>query len=290
MKNLLIFAVLILLSSCKSNYEFASNGFIVEGDEYFVNVDRSLSVYVGDHFTKQKNASNSGLQTINLNNDDKKIINKLHYLPKDYTVLFTGLSKENDGFRLISLINNKPTKLFSRENKMVSRVGFTIKETKEGKYYFQTQEINGNKVYHTIIPFKTDLGKEEFVSLIFLISIDKFKDFSMIEDLAISNASHYKNRYVFTPSRTEILCPEDSNRGHLDYRIPKEYVQSNYSLLKGYADSLGKRKLVIYRLVSPNQSYGSFVVCKGEYEVELTNLQHKLIWKDKILVKENLSH
>ena len=88
-------------------------------------------------------------------------------------------------------------------------------------------------------------------------------------------------------------CPDDSSRGHFDYRIPDQYIQKeNYTLMKGFSADRdeGKKQLIIYRLVQPGQSYGSFVVCKGNYQIELTDLRHNVIWKDTITVDKDLDN
>ncbi|KKX50946.1 hypothetical protein [Sphingobacterium sp. IITKGP-BTPF85] len=62
--------------------------------------------------------------------------------------------------------------------------------------------------------------------------------------------------------------------------------------MKGFSANTieGKNHLIIYRLVKPGQSYGSFVVCKGAYRIELTDLRHNVIWKDTITVDKDLDY
>lgn len=293
MRAIYILSWFFLLTSCRSAYQFTPKGFIVDGDEYFVNIARNLSVYVGNNFSNYDEKTKTGLQTSYLSYEDQKIIKKLGYDATKYTVLFNGKSIGDKTFRLISLINNKSDERFKSTKELLSRDGFEIKKTAEGKYYYRTLTLNKQVIYHAMVPFKQQLGKEEYVSLIYIIPEKHFKDFDQIEDLAISNASMYRQHYVFTPSRTEILCPDDSSRGHFDYRIPDQYIQKeNYTLMKGFsADSAaGDNKLIIYRLVQPGQSFGSFVVCKGVYRIELTDLRHNVIWKDRIIVDKGLEY
>lgn len=293
MKAIYILFVLFLLTSCRSAYQFTPKCFIVDGDEYFVNVERNLSVYVGDNFSNYDERTKTGLQTAYLSHDDQKIIKKLGYDATKYTVLFNGKSIGDTTFRLISLINNKSDERFKNTKELLSRDGFEIKKTAEGKYYYRTTTLNKQVIYHAMVPFKQQLGREEYVSLIYIIPEKYFKNFDHIEDLAISNASMYRQHYIFTPSRTEILCPDDSSRGHFDYRIPDQYIQKeNYTLMKGFSADRdeGKKQLIIYRLVQPGQSYGSFVVCKGNYQIELTDLRHNVIWKDIITVDQDLDN
>lgn len=289
MKILAILFTVIVLISCRSSYQFTPKGFIVEGDEYFVNVDRNMSVYVGNHFLNYDNNRKTGLQTDHLSKSDKQIIQKLGYSTSGYTVLFKGQSTGDSTFRLISLINNKTSERFKNTKALISKDGFSIKKTDEGMYYYQITTYNNQVIYHAIIPFKQELGKEEYVSLIYIIPEQFDHHLDQIEDLAISNASMYMQHYIFTPSRTEILCPDDSSRGHFDYKIPADFIQrENYTLMKGFLqDGDGTKKLIIYRLLQPGQSYGSFVVCKGIYQLELTDLKHRVIWRDEITVKHD---
>lgn len=291
MKILVILFTVIVLISCRSSYQFTPKGFIVEGDEYFVNVDRNMSVYVGNHFLNYDNNTKIGLQTAHLSKGDKQIMSKLGYHATHYSVLFNGKSRGDTAFRLISLINNKTSERFKNTKALVSRDGFSIKKTDEGMYYYQTTTYNNQVIYHAIIPFKQELGKEEYVSLIYIIPEQFDHHFDQIEDLAISNASMYRQHYIFTPSRTEILCPDDSSRGHFDYKIPADFIQrENYTLMKGFLQNGdGTKKLIIYRLLQPGQSYGSFVVCKGIYQLELTDLQHRVIWRKEIVVNNDHS-
>ncbi|MEN5087368.1 hypothetical protein ABE426_12940 [Sphingobacterium faecium] len=289
MKILVILFTVIVLISCRSSYQFTPKGFIVEGDEYFVNVDRNMSVYVGNHFLNYDKKTKIGLQTGHLSKSDKQLIQKLGYSTSGYTVLFSGQSTGDSTFRLISLINNKTSERFKNTKNLISKDGFSIKRTEEGKYYYQITTFKRRKIYHAIIPFKQELGKEEYVSLIYIIP-DRYNDhFDQIEDLAISNAAMYSQHYIFTPSRTEILCPDDSSRGHFDYKIPTDFIQrENYTLMKGFLQNGdGATKLIIYRLLQPGQSYGSFVVCKGIYQLELTDLQHRVIWRKEVVVNDD---
>lgn len=290
MRTIYILSCLILFNSCRSAYQFTPKGFIVDGDQYFVNVERNLSVYVGDDFSNYNEKTKTGLQNFHLSKDAQKIIKTLGYPTHHYTVLFSG--KSHASFELISLINNKSDERFKNIKSLISRDGFTIKETDEGKYYYQTTTINKQVIYHAIVPFKQELGKEEYVTLIYIIPEQLFKNFDKIEDLAISNASLYRQHYTFIPSRTEILCPDDSSSGQFEYKIPDMFVQpENYTLMKGYLEpGDGTKKLIIYRLLSPGQSYGTFVVCKGSYRLELTNLQHKLLWQDEIIVHNDIEN
>ena len=52
---------MIALTSCRSSYQFTPKGFIVEGDEYFINVERNISVYVGDNFLNYDEKTKTGL-------------------------------------------------------------------------------------------------------------------------------------------------------------------------------------------------------------------------------------
>lgn len=291
MRAIYLLFYITLFTSCQSAYQFTPKGFLVDGDDYFVNIERNLSVYVGDNFLNYDKKSKKGLQNLHISRADQHLIKRLGYKADDYTVLFTGKSKNDTAFRLITLINNKSEDRFKNTKTLISRDGFSIKKTVEGKYYYQTTTVKNQVIYHAIVPFKQSLGREEYLSLIYIIPKQDFKNFDIIEDLAISNASMFRSNYIFTPSRTEILCPDDSSRGHFDYRIPDQFIQKdNYTLLKGFlGGESDSNKLIIYRVVAPGQSYGSFVVCIGLYRIELTDLHHRTIWQDKVIVDKDLS-
>jgi len=40
--------------------------------------------------------------------------------------------------------------------------------------------------------------------------------------------------------------------------------------------------LVVYRVMKPNDFYGSFVTCKGDYEILYTTLKDKIVWQTKV--------
>ncbi|WP_104384891.1 hypothetical protein [Sphingobacterium sp. HMA12] len=284
-RTLLLFIALLLysiLSSCKS-YQIVPNGYTVEGDEYFINIDKELAVFLGDDVLKEENWQ-THVGPINVSKVDtkyKKVLKHLNYLDTAYKVLFTGRLKGKYSYDILAVINNFPN-IKGQKNHLLDLTTFQREENKEGRYFYSTTAFRGQQVLHFVIPFVDKLWQEKMVSMIFLLPAD-FNDIDWAKDIVLSNVAMYRDRYEFTPSRTEILCPDDGSRSHLDYKIPEEKInKTGYMLMKAYGNVNGKRTLVVYRLMKPKDFYGSFVVCKGDYEINYTTLQDKIVWQTKI--------
>ncbi len=284
-RTLLLFIALLLcsiLSSCKS-YQVVPNGYTVEGDEYFINIDKELAVFLGNDILRQENwnANTGPINVSKVNGKYKKVLKHLNYLDTAYKVLFTGSLKGKYTYDMLAVMNNSPN-VKGQKNHLLDLTTFQREENKEGRYFYSTTEFKGQKLLHFVIPFVDKLWQEKMVSMIFLLPAD-FNDINWAKDIVLPNAAMYRNRYVFTPSRTAIQCPDDGSRSHLDYKIPEEKInKTEYMLMKAYGNVDGKRTLVVYRLMKPKDFYGSFVVCKGDYEIIYTTLQDKIIWQTKI--------
>lgn len=274
--------------SCKS-YQMAPNGYAVEGDEYFINVDKNLAVFLGDDILREENWQ-SPTGPINVSKVDgkyTKLLKHLNYLDTAYKVLFSGHLEGKYAYDMLSLVNNYPN-VKGAKNHLLDLTTFQRDGNKEGRYFYKLDEFREQKVLHFVIPVNDKLWQEKMVSMIFLLPKD-FTDIAWAKDIVMSNVAMYNNRYVFTPSRTEILCPDDGSRSHLDYKIPEDKVnKTGYMLMKAYGQVNGKRKLVVYRLMNPKDFYGSFVACKGDYEILYTTLEDKIIWQTIINTEVNV--
>ena len=284
----LALTVCLVLFSCRS-YRVVPNGYSVEGDEYFINIDKELAVFLGDDILKEENW-NADTGPINVSKVDAKytkVLKHLNYLDTAYKVLFTGHLKGKFSYDLLAVMNNYPN-VKGKKNHLLDLTAFQREENKEGRYFYRIDEFKGQKLLHFVVPFNDRLWQERMVSMIFLLPAD-FNDIDWAKDIVLSNAAMYRNRYIFTPSRTTILCPDDGSRSHLDYKIPEEKINnSGYMLMKAYGDVEGKRTLVVYRLMKPRDFYGSFVVCKGDYEIVYTTLQGKVVWQTKIDTEKDI--
>ncbi|WP_294184111.1 hypothetical protein [uncultured Sphingobacterium sp.] len=271
------------LSSCKS-YQVVPNGFSVEGDEYFVNLNKELTVFLGDDIMESKNwqGNNSPINADKVTRSFRKVLRHLRYSDTAYSVLFSGHLEGKYRYNMLAIVNNSPN-VKGKKNHLFDLSSFQREQNKEGRYFYTTTTFKGQKLLHFVIPVNGRLWQEKMVSLIFIVPED-FTDIEWAKDIVMSNVAMYRDHYKFTPSRTEILCPDDgSSRSHLDYKIPEEKVnQTGYMLMKAYGLVEGKRKLVVYRVMKPGDFYGSFVTCKGDYEILYTTLQDNIIWQTKV--------
>ncbi|RKE44501.1 hypothetical protein [Sphingobacterium detergens] len=281
-------SLIFTLVSCKS-YQVAPNGYTVEGDEYFINVDKNLAVFLGDDILKEENwGANTGpINVSTVKAEYTKVLKHLNYQDTAYKVLFTGSLKGNCNYDMLAVINNYPN-VKDQKSHLLDLTTFQREENKEGRYFYSIGEFKGKKLLHFVIPFNDRLWHEKMVSMIFLLPPD-FNDIVWAKNIVQSNVAMYRDRYVFTPSRTEIQCPDDGSRSHLDYKIPDEKInKTGYMLMKAYGKVQGKRTLVVYRLMKPKDFFGSFVVCKGDYEIHYTTLQDKIVWQTKINTEKDV--
>jgi len=280
--------VFATLSSCKS-YQVVPNGFAVEGDEYFVNINKELTVFLGDDIMESKNWQGNAnpINAHQVNSRFRKVLRYLQYSDTAYQVLFSGHLEGKYNYDLLAVVNNSPN-VKGQKNHLLDLSSFQREENKEGRYFYKMESFKGQKLLHFVIPFNGRLWQEKMVSLIYLVPED-FNDVAWAKDIVMSNVAMYRDRYEFTPSRTEILCPDDGSRSHLDYKIPEDKVnKTGYMLMKAYGEVGGERRLVVYRLMKPNDFYGSFVTCKGDYEILYTTLQDKIVWQTKVNTERDI--
>ncbi|MCW8310679.1 hypothetical protein K7A41_05530 [Sphingobacterium sp. InxBP1] len=279
---------LSVLSSCKS-YRVVPQGYVIEGDEYFVNIDKGLTVFLGDDILQENNwnQNRSPLNVSKVGRRFSKLLKQLHYSDTAYSVLFTAHLQGKYDYDLLAVVNNYPN-VKGRKNHLLDLSVLQREENKEGRYFYSVSTSNDRKVLHFVIPFNDRLWQEKMVSLIFLLPAD-FNDLNWAKDIVMSNVAMYRNRYVFSPSRTEILCPDDGSRSHLDYKISdKKINREDYMLMKAYGNVNGKRTLVVYRLMNPKDFSGSFVVCKGDYEILYTTLDGRVVWQAKVNTERDI--
>ncbi|WP_454879488.1 hypothetical protein [Sphingobacterium detergens] len=285
---LIVLSLCFVLLSCKS-YQVVPNGYTVEGDEYFINIDKELAVFLGDDILNEENwNTNTGpINVSKVKAEYTKVLKHLNYLDTAYKALFTGSLKGRYNYDMLAVMNNYPN-VKGQKSHLLDLTTFQREENKEGRYFYSIGEFKGKKLLHFVIPFNDRLWQEKMVSMIFLLPVD-FNDIAWAKDIVQSNVAMYRDRYVFTPSRTEIQCPDDGSRSHLDYKIPEEKInKTGYMLMKAYGKVEGKRTLVVYRLMKPNDFFGSFVVCKGDYEILYTTLQDKIVWQTKINTEKDV--
>lgn len=279
---------MLLINSCRS-YQMVPNGYTVEGDEYFINVDRGLSVCLGEDMLREANWQGN-VSPINVNKVGAsfvKVLKYLHYPDTAYSVLFTGHLKGKYDYDLVAAVNNYPNRKGEKSH-LLDLTALQREESKVGRYFYRVDEFKGKKLLHFVIPIHDQLWQEKMLSMIFILPSD-FSDMDWAKNMVLSNVAMYRTRYVFNPSRTEILCADDANRSHVDYKIPEGMINtSGYMLMKAYGQVNGKRTLIVYRLMQPNASYGSFVVCKGEYEIRYTTLDDQAVWQTTVHTENNV--
>lgn len=279
---------MLLMYSC-SSYQMARNGYTVEGDEYFINVDRALSVYLGDDLLREANwpGNVSPINVRKVGARYVKVLKFLQYRDTAYSVLFTGHLQGKYDYDLVAAVSNYPNRKGEKSH-LLDLNTFQREESKAGRYFYRVDGYKGKKLLHFVIPIHDQLWQEKMLSMIFIVPFD-FSDMGWAKDMVLSNVTMYRTRYVFNPSRTEILCADDDSRSHLDYKIPEGKINtSGYMLMKAYGQVDGKKTLIVYRLMQPKASYGSFVVCKGEYEIRYTTLDDQVVWQTTVHTAKNV--
>ncbi|HAF33283.1 MAG TPA: hypothetical protein DCG88_04380, partial [Sphingobacterium sp.] len=195
--------VLAMLSSCKS-YKVVPNGFAVQGDEYFVNINKELTVFLGDDIMEDKNwqGKTNPINAKQVDNRFRRVLRHLRYSDTAYQVLFSGHLEGKYQYDMLAVVNNSPN-VKGKKNHLLDLSSFQREQNKEGRYFYTTTTFKGQKLLHFVIPFNGRLWQEKMVSLIFLFPED-FTDIAWAKDVVMSNVAMYRDRYKFTPSRTEI--------------------------------------------------------------------------------------
>ncbi|MGE8381499.1 MAG: hypothetical protein ACN6PN_24255, partial [Sphingobacterium sp.] len=148
-RTLLVFIVLFLcfvLLSCKS-YQVVPNGYTVEGDEYFINIDKELAVFLGNDILKEENwdANTGPINVSKVNAKYKNVLKHLNYQDTAYKVLFTGRLKGKYSYDMLAVMNNYPN-VKGQKSHLLDLSTFQREENKEGRYFYSISEFKGQKL------------------------------------------------------------------------------------------------------------------------------------------------
>lgn len=276
-------AFIFIINGCKS-YNVLPTGFIVQGDDNFNSVDKRFSVTIGadilDSLVWQNNSP--PLQATQPTKEQKKVLKKLGYDPKNYSIVFT--SPQNMRHQMTGLINTYPLQL--NKSTILFDVGkLNRKQSKYAKWYDQTLLIDGKEIYHAIVPISEKLFEEKYLSIVYFDVLGSY-DLKLIEEMVHVNAEKFRaSGYQFLPLKTIEHCPNELEPHYFDYTVPQEVIKlQQYTLIKVYSDR-NKSNLAYYSLLSPNQSLGSFKICKGKYLIDYTTLKGDLLSSEEIHIQ-----
>jgi len=273
------FLIFLTLGGCKT-YKVAPNGFIIQGDDNFVSVNERFIVSIGSDFlnTDIWHKSSPPLKGSRPTSEQKKVLRKLGYDVENYNLVFT--SNENLPFQMIGVVNTFP---LSKEGKnhFVDIGKLNRKETKYAKWYEEISVIDANQVYHAIIPVSEKLFAEKYLSLIYF-NTQHHNDLSSIKEIVKVNAENYRiigQKYL--PMKTVESCSDGGVGVYFDYTVPEVVLgKGQYALIKVFSDN-DKTNLVYYSLLLPEQSFGSFRLCEGNYFIEYTTLDGGILWNEE---------
>lgn len=281
-KNVTFVAVFILLlsvftTSC-STYKVAKNGYIVQGDDNFVSIDEKLSLLIGSSLLSDEIWENSSppLIAAPLSSSQRKVLKKLGYKKRNYTVIFRNA--KSSPFQLISIINNVPI----TSKRMGLSYDFPLISS-EPRMFHEKKAIGGKDVYHAIVSVNEKLFKEKYVSFIFIGDFES-QYLPLIEKLVERN--HHKfwsSGQTYFPMKTVEGCPVEEPR-YFDYTVPESVKTLDQYIIIKAVSAENRTDLAYYSLLTPGFSMGSFKICRGSYILQYTTLDGQILYSEEITI------
>ena len=256
----------VILSAC-SSYDYAKKGFVVENDQFYHNAADQISFDFENEVTESGKDSKYGLRLNSIFPSDRKVLRKLGISTKDVDLYFSYYSKDTVDYHMI---------LFKSKDSILNKSGLIPQYHAKGKHFYKQIESSHFIVHYTIIPSgSTDLGLVYYQS----------KDLKSTKFESVLNNSLAIGKSNFFPDKTFIECK--NLVGNISVELPKKYIlEHDYSLIKIYSiESHNQKELKLFTLRSPGEApYVIFKACEGAYEVQYTDLDHQIIWKDTMTV------
>lgn len=277
----LLFVYLLMFSNCKS-YQSIPNGYVVRGDESFVNVDEKLIVYLGPSFLANQywQLGDPPVNSLKLTTNRKNILKKLGYNKNGYASLFQSSTKLPH--ELFVIINTQPVSTSPKG--LLHQGNLKRKITKNGKWFYEILEWNNKQIYHAVIPISVNSFAEKKLSLIYTADENE-TNFDIIENIIERNATMYATSNFYVPSKTVIQCQNETDGKYYDYKIPDNNLNDkDYMLLKVFTDDQ-ERELIYYTLLSPGQRMGAFKICRGKYNIQYTTLENNVHWDQQLIIE-----
>lgn len=280
--------LIVLLYSCKS-YQFAKHGYLVKGDNEFVNIDQHMMVYLGDAVLADAawTGKQSPVSTHRLSRDQKKLLYTLGYDKAAYAVLFDA--KINDGqlaYHYVALTNTHGVRKEGVDD-LLDIGKLQLQKNKVGKWYLQTLTLGTDLVYHAVIPVSEKLWSEKYLSLVFVFKVGDAATQAYIQDIVEANVAMAREQgSSFFTYKSIDTCELDAEKVYFSYEIPQGVWKSKgYTVVKMLSDQVGAEKLAFYTILSPTTRLGAFKICKGAYRMVYSSLDGNEIWDQKVSVR-----
>lgn len=269
MKLICLFCFFLLLCSCRS-YQFVPNGFLVDGDEFYHNADKKISIELFGDFKNYSGTTKRGLRQDRLYSGDRKILKALGYGPNDVDVLFSGKPDVDPYYQVMAVAAKKG---------LLDSSAFIRQYLPSGTYFYRKTALRGQTVLEAIIP-----SAEGNYSLIYVASKEGFtQDFEHL--LANNVRKPHRGALYFLPDRTTIGC-DTREAVHVDLKIPeREVIRGRYTLTKVLKKERPGESLAIFTLNGEEvDPHVVFKLCPGKYRLIYSDLKHTIIWQDEFEV------
>ncbi len=273
---LTVVTAFVLLGGCRS-FQVSQPGYMVQGDDYFVNIDEKLSVYLGSDFHKDTwwIDGKPPLNLDKLTSSQKKNLRFLDYKPKSHKVLFRN--GENLPFGLLAVIERDSAR--GRAARSGQLLPVYSRKTPAGMWYYDIKENQkGQTLYHTMVPVPKITGLK-YLSLIFLFDEEANDDqLNFITPILDQNVENYQRVAFYSAVRFVEENPEKKDEYHYEYVVPEFLRDRDYMVIvKVMSSSQDHRNLFYYRLLQPEWHLGAFKVYEGQYTLEVTTLEGEIL-------------
>jgi|GEM_PF-1343366 len=270
MWRIVVLSTSLLLGSCKS-YDFAQNGYVINGDPYYQNIDKKLTLELFEDYTLYTPKLRKGIRIDALYPHQRRLLKRLGLSPSNTEILFSAEPTRSPFYRVISYVN--------RDNK-VDTSAYVPHYIEGQRYLFRKIVDKGVDVFDAVFP----VG-EKLIGLIYYspnTSDSAYYDFERLIRNNMRSATK-DGGHFFLPDKTDIPCGDEAVES-IDVEIPRvKQLTGIYTLITIYNISdVHTGKLAVYTLINPGQlPLVAFKVCKGRYRIEYTDLKHNLIWSEE---------
>ncbi|WP_196935177.1 hypothetical protein [Sphingobacterium hungaricum] len=267
--KLIVFLSALLSYSCTS-YDYVAKGFMIEGDEFYHNVDDKISFELYGDFSPYDSKSKKGVRMDKLYASDRKVLKEIGIEPKTVDFYFSGMPSMDPDYHVV---------LFKPKDSLLNRKRLIPQLKYNTNYFYRNFETKKYAIQYVVFPTKKgDIGFVYYDS-----KKSPTKDFNELIDKNIAIGKK------FFPDRTDDGCEEE--KGSIMVEIPEDLVSSvDYTLIKIYRKlSNGQKQLAVFNLRSPNERpYVAYRICAGDYEVQYTNIKEDILWKEDVAVTLDL--
>lgn len=278
-------ALLLLITGCKT-YHVSKPGYMVQGDDYFYNIEEEKLIYVGPNFRSNEKwrKGKSPLNTKRLRPKHRRLLNRLGYQVQSHHVLLRNASHLNYDLLVVTNKNQSSNQI---SDPLTTLMPSTPRQTEFGTWYYTVLNVEKTVVYHAL--FSPTRRPDKYYSLIYIFP-EQHLDTAMIKPETMEKIEHIMthNLYMvnsielFSPAKFVSIPPADQEAFYHEYNIIEDF--KDFRLLKLYTTNEESRNLTYYRLIRPGMSLGAFKIYEGDYLMEYTTLKGKVLWKDQISI------